>query len=298
LCACWIVVACDRSCICVIIESLWTVIGHVFVWYTNTWPIAGHNDSTITQINDRSQATQIQQPHKYMTDHRPQRFNNHTNTWPITGHNDSTSTQKHDLSQSTMIQHDHLFVWLLNRCGLRSVMYLCACWIVVACERSCVYLLVESLWLVIGIHDRSQSTTIPQAHKYMTDHRPQRFNNHTNTWPIAGHNDSTITQIHDRWTGMYLCDCWISLACDRSCICVNVESLSQATTIPLADKHMTAHRQQRFNKHTNTWPIAGHNDSTITQINDRSQATSIQQPHKYILVVESLWPVIGHVFVC
>ena len=27
----------------------------------------------------------------------------------------------------------------------------------------------------------------------MTDHRPQRFNNHTNTWPITGYNDSTMT---------------------------------------------------------------------------------------------------------
>ena len=26
-----IVVACDRSCICVIVESLWPLIGHVFV---------------------------------------------------------------------------------------------------------------------------------------------------------------------------------------------------------------------------------------------------------------------------
>jgi hypothetical protein len=31
LCASGIVVACDRSCFCVIVESLWPVIGHVFV---------------------------------------------------------------------------------------------------------------------------------------------------------------------------------------------------------------------------------------------------------------------------
>ena len=30
-----IVVACDRSCICVLVESLWPVIGHVFVCLLN-----------------------------------------------------------------------------------------------------------------------------------------------------------------------------------------------------------------------------------------------------------------------
>ena len=74
--------------------------------HTNTWPITGHNDSTSTQIHDRSQATTIQQSHKCMSDHRPQRFNNHTNTWPITGH-DSTSTQIHDRSEATTIPLAH-----------------------------------------------------------------------------------------------------------------------------------------------------------------------------------------------
>jgi hypothetical protein len=132
LCACWIVVACERSCIYLLVESLWPVIGHVFMcllnrcglWsvmylsaneifnqHTNTWPITG---------------TTIQQAHKCMTDHRQQRFNKHTNTWPTTGHNDSTS--------------GHVFVCLLNRCCLWSVMYLCACWIVVACEWSCTHI--------------------------------------------------------------------------------------------------------------------------------------------------------------
>jgi hypothetical protein len=54
-------------------------------------------------------------------------------------------------------------------------------------------------------------------------------------------------------------------------------------------------RQQRFNKHTNTWPLTchndststqkydtGHNDLTSTQIHDRSQATTIKQAHKYM----------------
>jgi hypothetical protein len=44
----------------------------------------GNNDSTSTQIHDRSQATTIQQSHKYMTNHRPQRFQYHTNTCPLT----------------------------------------------------------------------------------------------------------------------------------------------------------------------------------------------------------------------
>jgi type III secretory pathway component EscS len=148
----------------------------------------------------------------------------------------------------------------------------------------------------------------------MTDHRPQRFNKHTNTWPIRGNNDSTSKQksllpvighvfvcLLNRcglWMVMYLSASGIVVACDRSCICVLVESLfstttqihdrSQATTIPLGEKYMTVHRPQRFNKHTNTWPITGHNDSTSTQIHDPC----------ICVLVESLLPVIVHVFVC
>jgi hypothetical protein len=182
-----------------------------------------------------------------MTDHRP------------TGHNDSS-------------------------CCLWSVMYLCSCWIVVACDRSCICVLVESLLPLIGhifvcllnrcgststqIHDRSQATTIPLADKYMIDHRPQRFNKHTNTWPIR-----------DRcslWSVMYLCACWIVVACYRSCICLLMESLWPVIghvfvcllnrcclwsvmylcaswivvacdrSCPLAEKYMTVHRPQRF----------------------------------------------------
>ena len=44
----------------------------------------------------------------------------------------------------------HVFVCLLNRCGLCSVMYLCAYGIVVACDRSCICVLVESVLPVIG----------------------------------------------------------------------------------------------------------------------------------------------------
>ena len=66
-----IVLACDRSCICVLVESVWPLIGHVFVC-------------------------------------------------------------------------------LLNRCGLLSVMYLSANGIVVVCDRSCICLLMESLLPVIG----------------------------------------------------------------------------------------------------------------------------------------------------
>jgi hypothetical protein len=40
--------------------------------HTNTWPITGH-DSISRQMHDQSQATTIQQAHKYMTDQRPQR---------------------------------------------------------------------------------------------------------------------------------------------------------------------------------------------------------------------------------
>ena len=35
LCASGIVVACERSCICVLVESLWPVIGHAFVCLLN-----------------------------------------------------------------------------------------------------------------------------------------------------------------------------------------------------------------------------------------------------------------------
>ena len=91
-------------------------------------------------------------------------------------------------------------------------------------------------WLLTGnndftsryIHDRSQATTIPLAHKKMTAHRPQRFKKHTNTWPITCHNDFTSTHIHAK---------------------------SQATTIQQSHKYMPEHRPQRFNNHTNTWPI-------------------------------------------
>ena len=45
----------------------------------------------------------------------------------------------------------HVFVCLLNRCGLLSVMYLSANGIVVASfDRSCICLLMESLLPVIG----------------------------------------------------------------------------------------------------------------------------------------------------
>jgi hypothetical protein len=202
LCDCWIVVAYDRWCICVIVESFWPVIGHVFVWLLNRcglWSgmhlITGHNDSTSTQIHHRSQAIAIQQAHKCMPDHRPQRFN------------------------------------------IRSVMYLYNCWIVVAWDRSCICLVVESLWPVIG---------------------------HVYVW---------LLNRFGLWSGMYLFDCWIVLACDRSCICVIVESLWPVIG------HVFA---KRFNNHTYTWPITGHNDSTTRQIHDRSQATMIQQLYKYM----------------
>jgi hypothetical protein len=167
-----------------LVESLWPVIGHVFMI-----PLAD----------------------KYMTDNRSQRFKKHTNTWPITGHNDSTRRKIHDRSQATTIQQahkymacdqwcisvlvesllpviGHVLICLLNRCGLWLVMYLCACWIVVACDRSCIWVLVESLLPLI----------MPLADKYMTDNRSQRFKKHTNTWPITGHKDSISRQIHDR----------------------------------------------------------------------------------------------------
>jgi hypothetical protein len=156
LCACWIVMACYRSCIFLLMESLWPVIGHVFVCllnrcgllsvnkHTNTWPITGHNNSTSTQIHDRSEATTIQQAHKYMTDNRP-RFHVES-LWPVIG---------------------HVFVCLWNRCGLWAVMFLCASGIVVGCEG-------HSDSTSRQKHYRSQAT-IQQAHTYMTDHRPQLF---------------------------------------------------------------------------------------------------------------------------
>ena len=39
----------------------------------------------------------------------------------------------------------HVFMCLLNRCGLLSVMYLSSNGIVVACDRSCICVLVELL---------------------------------------------------------------------------------------------------------------------------------------------------------
>ena len=43
LCAYGIVVACDRSCICVLVESVLPVIGHVFVCLLNRcWPVIGY----------------------------------------------------------------------------------------------------------------------------------------------------------------------------------------------------------------------------------------------------------------
>ena len=44
----------------------------------------------------------------------------------------------------------HVFMCLLNRCGLLSVMYLSSNGIVVACDRSCICVLAESLCPVIG----------------------------------------------------------------------------------------------------------------------------------------------------
>jgi hypothetical protein len=60
-------------------------------------------------------------------------------------------------------------------------MYLSASGIVLACDITCIYVLVESLLPVIG-----QSTTIQQAHKYMTDNRPQWFNKHKNKIKTCG----------------------------------------------------------------------------------------------------------------
>jgi hypothetical protein len=184
--------------------------------HTYIWQITGHNDSTSTQIHDRSQPTTIPLAHKNIISHRPQRFNKHTYAWPITANNESTSTQIHDwivvacerscfcvLVESLWPVIGHVFVCFLNRCGLWSVMYFCDCWIVVACDRSCICVIVESLWSVFCLVFVCLL----------------RFNNHTNTWPLTSHNDSTSTQKHYR---------------------------SQATTIPQAHKYMTAHSQQRF----------------------------------------------------
>jgi hypothetical protein len=140
-----------------------------------------------------------------MTDCRQLRFNKHINAWHITGHN---------LVESLWPMICHVFMCLLNRSCLWSVMYFCACWILVACDPNTWPFTTNKDSSSRQKHDHLQATTIPLAHKYMTDHRQQRFNKHTNTWPITGINYSTSTQIHDR-----------SVACDRSCICVLVESL-------------------------------------------------------------------------
>jgi hypothetical protein len=229
----------------------------------NTLPIRGHNDSTSRQIHDHSQDTTIQQAHKYMTDHRQQRFNKHTNTWPIVACDRSCICV---LVESLWPVIGHVFVCLLNRCGLWSVMYLCACWIVVACERSCTSR---------QIHDQSQATTIQQAHKNMTDQRQQRFNKHTNTWPIKGR-DSISRQMHDRHvfvcflnlcdllSVMYLSANGIVVVCDRSCICVLVKSL-----LPVIDHVFVC-----LLNHCGLWSVmylcaCGNNDSISRQIHDR-----------------------------
>ena len=54
------------------------------------------------------------------------------------------------LMESLLPVIGHVFVCLLNRCGLLSIMYLSANGIVVACDRSCICVLVESLLPVIG----------------------------------------------------------------------------------------------------------------------------------------------------
>ena len=78
--------ACERSCICLLVESLWPVIGHVFVCFLNR----------------------------------------------------------------CCLRYGHVFVCLLNRCGLLSVMYMSSNGIVVASDRSCISVLVGSLWPVNG----------------------------------------------------------------------------------------------------------------------------------------------------
>jgi hypothetical protein len=149
-----------------------------------------------------------------MTDHRPQRFNKHTNTWPITG-------RIVLLMESLWPVISDVFVCLLNRCYLWSVMYLCSCWIVVACDRS------YNDSISRKMHDRSHATMIQQAQKYMTDHRKLRFNKHINTWYIIRHNACGPVICHvfvcllNRcclWSVIYVCVCWIVVACERSCI--------------------------------------------------------------------------------
>ena len=54
------------------------------------------------------------------------------------------------LMESLLPVIGHVFVCLLNRCGLLSLMYLSAIGIVVASDRSCICVLVESLLPVIG----------------------------------------------------------------------------------------------------------------------------------------------------
>ena len=54
------------------------------------------------------------------------------------------------LVESFLPVNGHIFVCLLNRCGLLSVMYFSANGIVVACGRSCICLLMESTLPVIG----------------------------------------------------------------------------------------------------------------------------------------------------
>ena len=54
------------------------------------------------------------------------------------------------LFESLLPVNGLVFVCLLNRCGLLSVMYLSANGIVVDCDRSCISVLVESLLPVIG----------------------------------------------------------------------------------------------------------------------------------------------------
>jgi hypothetical protein len=161
LCACWIVVACYRSCICLLIESLLPLIGHVFVCLLNRcglWTVMylGH-DSTNRQIHDQSQATTIQQAHKHMTDQRHQRFNKHTNTWhrcclwlvmylSVSGIVACDRSCICVLVESLLPVIGHVFVCFLNLCDLLSVMYFSANGIVVACDRSCICVLFESLW--------------------------------------------------------------------------------------------------------------------------------------------------------
>jgi hypothetical protein len=204
--------------------------------------MTGHNDSTSKQIHDRSQATKIQQANKYMTDQRPQRFNKNTNTWPITGNNYSPVNIIYLSASGIVVACDrscicvpfesllpeirHVFVCLLNRCGLLSVMHL-------------------NTWQITG----PQATTIPLAVKCMTDHRPQGFNKHRNTVVACG---------------PVICHVFVCLlnlfASDLSYMCVFVESLWPVnghvlvnscclwTVMYLSQIHdrSQAHRPQRF----------------------------------------------------